>query len=105
MTDQAQVPPPLTTSDVQPSGDDGPRTLQGRIGTIELMLTVLAFSAPLTVVAAFAVFVLTYNRSAPIAFAVAIVLLLLFSVGYTTMTRYLPNPGAFYAYITAGLGR
>jgi amino acid transporter len=104
MTDQAQVPP-LTTSDVEPSGDDGPRTLQGRIGTIELMLTVLAFSAPLTVVAAFAVFVLTYNRSAPIAFAVAIVLLLLFSVGYTTMTRYLPNPGAFYAYITAGLGR
>ncbi|KUI31717.1 APC family permease [Mycobacterium sp. GA-2829] len=69
------------------------------------MLTVLAFSAPLTVVAAFAVFVLSYNRSAPVAFGIAIVLLLLFAVGYTTMTRYLPNPGAFYAYITAGLGK
>src|SRR5262249_1490580 len=34
-----------------------------------------------------------------------IFLLLFFAVGYTTMTRYLPNPGAFYAYITAGLGR
>jgi amino acid transporter len=89
----------------QHAADDGPPTLQGRIGVLELMLTVLAFSAPLTVVAAFAVFVLTYNSSAPIAFAIAIVLLLLFSVGYTTMTRYLPNPGAFYAYITAGLGR
>jgi amino acid transporter len=31
--------------------------------------------------------------------------LLLFSVGYTTMSRYLPNPGAFYAYISAGLSR
>ena len=33
------------------------------------------------------------------------VLLLLFAVGFTTATRYLPNPGAFYAYITAGLGK
>ncbi|WP_396910563.1 APC family permease [Mycolicibacterium sp.] len=105
MTDQVNIPPPLTAPVVQTSADGAARKLQGRIGVVELMLTVLAFSAPLTVVAAFAVFVLSYNRSAPIAFAVAIVLLLLFAVGYTTMTRYLPNPGAFYAYITAGLGR
>ncbi|MGV0807938.1 APC family permease [Mycolicibacterium setense] len=105
MTDQVNIPPPLTTPPIQSSADETPHQLQGRIGVVELMLTVLAFSAPLTVVAAFAVFVLSYNRSAPIAFAVAIVLLLLFAVGYTTMTRYLPNPGAFYAYITAGLGR
>jgi amino acid transporter len=104
MTDQVNVLPPSTTAVGQPTVEKPP-TLQGRIGVLELMLTVLAFSAPLTVVAAFAVFVLSYNRSAPIAFAVAIVLLLLFSVGYTTMTRYLPNPGAFYAYITAGLGK
>jgi amino acid transporter len=103
MTEQMNVQP-STAAVVQPTVEKPP-TLQGRIGVVELMLTVLAFSAPLSVVAAFAVFVLSYNRSAPIAFAVAIVLLLLFSVGYTTMTRYLPNPGAFYAYITAGLGR
>lgn len=106
MTNQANVPPPpLVEPTASSTAVGGPRTLQGRIGVIELMLTVLAFSAPLTVVAAFAVFVLTYNSSAPVAFAIAIGLLLLFSVGYTTMTRYLPNPGAFYAYITAGLGR
>jgi amino acid transporter len=104
MTDQVNIPPPLTAPDPS-SADETGHKLQGRIGVVELMLTVLAFSAPLTVVAAFAVFVLTYNRSAPIAFAVAILLLLLFAVGYTTMTRYLPNPGAFYAYITAGIGR
>lgn len=106
MTDQASVPaPPSVELGVSPPAEGALRTLQGRIGVIELMLTVLAFSAPLTVVAAFAIFVLTYNSSAPVAFAIAIGLLLLFAVGYTTMTRYLPNPGAFYAYITAGLGR
>lgn len=105
MTEQANISPRLTTPVSTPSGDEASQKLQGKIGVLELMLTVLAFSAPLTVVAAFAVFVLTYNSSAPIAFAIAVVLLLLFSVGYTTMTRYLPNPGAFYAYITAGLGR
>lgn len=105
MTEQAKVPLPPTAPVLTPAGDEAPRALQGKIGVLELMLTVLAFSAPLTVVAAFAVFVLTYNSSAPIVFAIAVVLLLLFAVGYTTMTRYLPNPGAFYAYITAGLGR
>ncbi|MDI9978720.1 APC family permease [Rhodococcus sp. IEGM 1307] len=104
MTDQASIPP-LIPPAAAPAPTDPPRTLQGRIGVVELMLTVLAFSAPLTVVAAFAVFVLSYNSSAPIAFAVAVALLMLFAVGYTTMTKYLPNPGAFYAYITAGLGR
>lgn len=105
MTEQVNVSSPPTAAPCQPTAEEAPRSLQGRIGVIELMLTVLAFSAPLTVVAAFAVFVLVYNRSAPVAFAVAIGLLVLFSVGYTTMSRYLPNPGAFYAYITAGIGR
>jgi amino acid transporter len=31
--------------------------------------------------------------------------MLLFAVGFTTMSRYLPKSGAFYAYVTAGLGR
>lgn len=74
--------------------------------TMELVLTVLAFSAPLTVVIAWIPFLVIFNGiGAPMAFVVAALLLLVFSVGFTTMTRYIPNPGAFYAYITAGLGR
>jgi amino acid transporter len=76
------------------------------MGAMELVLTVLAFSAPLTVVIAWIPFLVIYNGiGAPTAFVVAAVLLLVFSVGFTTMTRYILNPGAFYAYITAGLGR
>lgn len=80
--------------------------LRGKIGTIELVMTVLAFSAPIVVVSSFAPFVIVYDGAgAPLAYAIGAVLLLLFAVGYTAMSRYLPNAGAFYAYITAGLGR
>jgi amino acid transporter len=76
------------------------------MGVLELVLTVLAFSAPLTVVIAWIPFLVMFNGiGAPTAFLVAALLLLVFSVGFTTMTHYIPNPGAFYAYITAGLGR
>lgn len=76
------------------------------MGAMELVLTVLAFSAPLTVVIAWIPFLVIYNGiGAPTAFVIAALLLLVFSVGFTTMTRYIRNSGAFYAYITAGLGR
>lgn len=99
-----EVPPPIGT-DTRPSVS-GASHLKGKIGVVELVLTVLAFSAPIVVVSAFIPLVIGYGGSAaPMAFVVAMVLLLLFAVGFTTATRYLPNPGAFYAYITAGLGR
>jgi len=80
--------------------------LRGRIGTVELVMTVLAFSAPILVVASFSPFVIMFNGpTAPVAYVIAMVVLLLFSVGYTAMSRHLPNAGAFYAYITAGLGK
>jgi len=66
------------------------------MGTVQLVLTVLAFSAPLTVVIAWIPFLVIYNGvGAPTSFVVAALLLLVFAVGFTTMTRYIPNPGAF----------
>lgn len=80
--------------------------LRGRMGVLELTMTVLAFSAPMVVVTGPTPFVIIFGGvGAPLAFVLAMAVLLLFAVGYTAMTRYLPNPGAFYAYITAGLGR
>ncbi|MER6528849.1 APC family permease [Streptomyces sp. NPDC001508] len=69
-------------------------------------MTVLAFSAPMVVVTGPTPFVIMFGGvGAPLAFVLAMVVLLFFTVGYTAMSRYLPNPGAFYAYITAGLGK
>ncbi|MGV9869322.1 APC family permease [Rhodococcus koreensis] len=103
---RASVAPPLVSPPPDSSSPSNVPGLSGRIGVVELMLTVLAFSAPILVVSSFALFVIGYaGAGAPLAFVIAMIFLLLFAVGYTTMTRYIPNPGGFYAYITAGLGR
>lgn len=80
--------------------------LVGRMGVIELVLTVLAFAAPLaSVVGVLPLVVALGGEAAPLAFVAATAMLLVFSVGFTAMGRHLPNPGAFYAYVSVGLNR
>lgn len=99
MTDSASIKTATTTTVETPR-------LKGQMGPIELALTVVAFAAPLASVVGVLPLVIQFGGvGAPIAFAAAMAMLLLFSVGYTAMSRYLPNPGAFYAYISAGLGQ
>ncbi|MEU7190982.1 APC family permease [Streptomyces sp. NPDC045369] len=78
----------------------------GRIGTAGLLLSVLAASAPLMVVAG--VMVTTYQVMGivgqPLLFVILGVVMALFSVGYAEMSRHVHNAGAFYAYIARGLG-
>ncbi|MEU4685632.1 APC family permease [Streptomyces xinghaiensis] len=77
-----------------------------RIGLGGLLLSVLAASAPLLVVAG--VMPTTYAVMGivgqPLIFVLLGVVLLLFSVGYAEMSRHVHNAGAFYAYIARGLG-
>ncbi|WP_213878902.1 APC family permease [Pseudomonas sp. dw_358] len=88
-----------------PDTGAGPR-MSGRISLLELLSTVLAYSAPVAVVSGFIPFVIIFDGiGAPMVFLVAMLMMLLFAVGFTTMTRYVPNPGAFYAYISAGAGK
>jgi len=77
-----------------------------RLGTAGLLLSVLAATAPLMVVAgvmptAFAVMGIVGQ---PLIFVILGVVLALFSVGYAEMSRHVHNAGAFYAYIARGLG-
>lgn len=87
--------------------DDGYITkLTGRMGGASLALTVLAFSAPLSVVSGFIPLTIMFGgEGAPLGFVVATAILLLFSIGYVTMTKHVPKPGAFYAFISMGLGK
>lgn len=99
---------PEQTNSPAPTADPSPTSphLSGRMGVAELALTVVAFAAPLaSVVGVLPLVILFGGIGAPLAFAAAMAMLLLFSVGYTTMSRYLPNPGAFYAYISAGINK
>ncbi|MFF0891045.1 APC family permease [Streptomyces sp. NPDC001046] len=77
-----------------------------RLGTGGLLLSVLAATAPLMVVAG--VMPTTYAVMGivgqPLLFVLLGVVLILFSVGYAEMSRHVHNAGAFYAYISRGLG-
>ncbi|MFD9483508.1 APC family permease [Streptomyces sp. NPDC059991] len=77
-----------------------------RLGTSGLLLSVLAASAPLMVVAG--VMPTTYGVMGivgqPLLFLILGAVLVLFSFGYAEMSRHVHNAGAFYAYIARGLG-
>ncbi|MFI8502796.1 APC family permease [Streptomyces sp. NPDC085524] len=77
-----------------------------RLGTAGLLLSVLAASAPLMVVAG--VMPTTFGVMGivgqPLLFVILGVVLALFGVGYAEMSRHVHNAGAFYAYIARGLG-
>ena len=71
----------------------------------DLVFTVLATLAPLTLVMAVApLHFLKGGPAVPGGYLVAAAVMALFAVGFCTMTRYVRNTGAFYAIITKGLG-
>lgn len=79
--------------------------LSGRMGTMSLMLTVLAFAAPLGAVAGYLPFtIVAGGPGASLALCLTTVILLLFAVGFVTMARHVPKAGNFYAFISSGLG-
>lgn len=84
-----------------------PTRLEGNLGVRDLVFTVLAYNAPLAVMAGFVPLVVGYGNGngAPSTFIAIGILLVTFSVGLTTMSRFMKSPGAFYSYITAGIGR
>lgn len=84
-----------------------PARLRGNLGVVGLVFTVLAFNAPLAVMAGFVPVVIAFGNGigAPMAFVAIGVLLTLFAVGLTTMSKFMRSPGAFYSYIVAGIGR
>ena len=98
-------PGTLASGDGQP--DEVEKKLHGHMGVFDIVFTVLAFNAPMSVFVGFITVIVGYGNGlgAPLTFIAAGCLMLIFAVGFTAMSRYLPNPGAFYAYITAGLGR
>lgn len=77
------------------------------LGVFSIVLMVVAATAPLTVVAGTQPLVMTYteNNSIPVYYLATGAILILFAVGFTKMSSFVPNAGAFYSYIQAGLGR
>lgn len=95
-------------TDITNEGDNRPRArLHGTLGVPSIVFMVVAAAAPLTVIAGVVPIGFAYGNGAgfPAMFAVVGVMLLLFSIGFTAMTRHVPRPGAFFTYVAHGLGK
>ncbi|MFH9657152.1 APC family permease [Streptomyces sp. NPDC017248] len=87
-----------------PSGAAALRS--GTLGTADITFFVVSAAAPLTVMAGVApLAILLGGVGAPVGYLLAGLTLAVFAVGFTTMSRHVTGGGAFYAYITRGLGR
>ncbi|WP_449433309.1 APC family permease [Pseudomonas putida] len=104
---QTSSRPAVAAAYQKSSGAESQTKLKGHLGTLDIVFTVLAYNAPLTVVTGYVPLIVAYGNGlgAPLAFLASGLLIMLFAIGFTAMAKHSPNPGAFYAYITAGLGR
>ncbi|MCX5203460.1 APC family permease [Streptomyces sp. NBC_00237] len=100
--------PQRTETSKSPAAGDAPRTLKrGALGALGILFFVLSAQAPLTGMAGAAPIAIAIGNGpgTPAAYAVAGGIVLLFSVGFVAMGRYVVDAGAFYTYIGRGLGR
>ncbi|GGL14433.1 APC family permease [Mangrovihabitans endophyticus] len=80
---------------------------KNRLGVPSVVFFGVAGAAPLTVIigAISAIYAIIGSTAVPIAYLVVAGILSLFTVGFVAMSRHIVNSGAFYSYISHGLGR
>jgi amino acid transporter len=83
------------------------RRLTGQLGPIGIVFMVVAAAAPLTVIGGNMPLAMGLGNGAgaPVGFVIAAVVLLVFSIGFVAMTPHVPEAGAFFSYVTVGLGQ
>ncbi|MCA8030990.1 APC family permease [Burkholderia cepacia] len=91
-----------------PSADDAGAVSKPReLGLWQIVFLVISAAAPLTGMLGAVPPAISLGNGAgiPGAFVIAGAVLLVFSVGFASMSRHIVRAGAFYGYITAGFGR
>ncbi|MFI5937599.1 APC family permease [Actinoplanes sp. NPDC051494] len=80
---------------------------RNRLGVPSVVFFGVAGAAPLTVVigAITTIYAVVGNTAVPIVYLVVAAILSIFTVGFVAMSRHIVNSGAFYSYISHGLGR
>jgi amino acid transporter len=107
--DDSTLPSNASQAARGPTGPDGvtPGNLRGNLGTLSLIMTVIAYNGPLIALAGSIPLMFNYGNglATPVTFLVLGVLVAVFAVGINAMATRMTHAGAFYTYITAGLGR
>jgi amino acid transporter len=80
---------------------------RNRLGVPSVVFFGIAGAAPLTVIlgAVTTIYAVVGNTAVPVSYFVAAGILSIFTVGFVAMSRHIVNSGAFYSYISHGLGR
>jgi amino acid transporter len=94
------------------SGKGGPDIVSqalasNRLGVSSVVFFGVAGAAPLTVIigAISTIYAVVGNTAVPLVYLVVAGILSIFTVGFVAMSRHIVNSGAFYSYISHGLGR
>ena len=82
------------------------RKLRGNLGVAAIVFMVVAAAAPLGVIGGVVPLGLANGNGSgfPATFIISTVILLLFSAGFTAMTPYVEDAGAFFSYVRRALG-
>src|SRR5689334_22520596 len=99
--DSATVAPrPTSTDSVQ-------RLKRNAVGTFGVIFMAVATAAPITAMVGNVPIAVGFGNGAhaPAGYLVATIVLGLFAIGYATMAKHITSTGAFYGYISHGLGR
>ncbi len=88
----------------EPSGPT--RHLRGNLGVAAIVFMVVAAAAPLGVIGGVVPLGIASGNGAgfPATFVVSTVILLFFAVGFTALTPYVDEAGAFFSYVRTALG-
>ncbi|MCX2713073.1 APC family permease [Mycolicibacterium sp. J2] len=86
---------------------DVQRLKRNAVGTIGVIFMAVATAAPITAMVGNVPIAVGFGNGshAPAGYIVATVVLGLFAIGYATMAKHITATGAFYGYISHGLGR
>jgi amino acid transporter len=100
--DEEVAPTPGTTD-----GDTVHRLKPNAVGLLGVVFMAVATAAPITAMTGNVPFMVSSGNGvgAPASYLVAMVVLAIFSVGFTSMAKHITSTGAFYGFISYGLGR
>jgi amino acid transporter len=88
-------------------GSGGGKLKAGSLGLVGVLFMAVANAAPITAMTGNVPIAMAYGNgiAAPAGFLVATIVLTLFSVGFVAMARHITTAGAFYGFISHGLGQ
>src|SRR3954463_5811969 len=98
----------MTTESAEIKGAPAPAGLKkGAIGIIAVLFMAVANAAPITAMTSNTPIAVGFGNGlgAPAGFLFATIILTLFAIGYVAMARYITTAGAFYGFISHGLGQ